>query len=55
MLKARTTLNMKIDFVSYAIANTEIRKLWEQMLFDFEVFDLANDFSSQKTYYVYRS
>jgi len=54
MLKARTTLNMKIDYVSYAIVNSEIRKQWETTLFDFEVYDMKPDFSHQKTYYAYK-
>ncbi len=40
MIKARTTLEVHLDVLSYAIANTNIRKQWENVLFDFQSLDL---------------
>lgn len=55
MFKAKTTLKGNMYHMRQVCCNSNLRKEWETILYDFQALDVTADMNSMKSYYVYKS
>ena len=55
MFRARGYVKSSSDVVLSVTWNMNIRKRWESQLYNMSVFDMSQDRTDAKTYYLYRS
>lgn len=55
MLKAKTTLKGNLLHMRQVCCNSNLRKEWETILFDFQALDVTADMNYMVSYYCYKS